>query len=243
MLAEALCDRGHVPVLWWDHPEGACVSDDVDVAVLRSGKEVHFERAIELERRGVRVVNAPRAHRFSLDKWHQAHVFATHDIAHPRTVLGGDDLAGLSEEVVIKPRLGSSGDGVRRARRGAVVSESELAQEFLQAELDHRVTVVGDRCYGWARRYPAAGDFRSNLDKGARMEVSEPPSQQAEELARAATRALGLTLGGVDILTASSGSYVLEVNAATTLWGPSKEATAQILEAFIDELERTPRFH
>ena len=45
--------------------------------------------------------------------------------------------------------------------------------------------------------------------------------------------ALGLLIAGVDLVMTPEGPVVLEVNAATTLWGPSPAATRQIVDAVV----------
>ena len=46
-----------------------------------------------------------------------------------------------------------------------------------------------------------------------------------------AVRALDLEIAGVDLVISEDGPLILEVNAATTLYGPNEDATEAIAEA------------
>ena len=236
VLAEHLLEAGHEPIMWWDHPLGPCVVESPDVVLLRSGLPVQLARARALAARGTRVVNDPDYHAAAADKQLQARRFEEAGLAHPRT--GGPWIPG--EPVVVKPRRGSSGHGVRLGRAGAVMcGPEEIQQAFVEAERELRAIVVGEEVLAWSRRRPAPGDFRANLAQGGTMEPIEQPPEGAEELAVAATRLLGLELAGVDLLVTGEGPLVLEVNAATTLHGPTPAATREVLEA-IERLLRLP---
>jgi ribosomal protein S6--L-glutamate ligase len=160
-------------------------------------------------------------------------VFAAAGVAHPATVLG-PDASCISGAVVVKPRRGGGGAGVRLERTApSGLADDVLVQRFVEGE-EYRVTVVGGRDYGWARKAPAAGDFRGNLARGATMTSCEAPSRAARATAIAAVAALGLDLAGVDLIWGADGATIVEVNAATTLFGPTVDATTAIVGAVCD---------
>ena len=66
------------------------------------------------------------------------------------------------------------------------------------------------------------------------MEEAEPPSTEAHDLALAAVAALDLDVAGVDLIISDAGPCIIEVNAATTLFGPSPAATAATIAAVAD---------
>jgi ribosomal protein S6--L-glutamate ligase len=239
VLAERLLERGYDPVIWWDHPDGALVDCQPDVVLLRSTKGENFARAYALSAAGLRVINDPTSHECARDKWHQAERFVETGIPHPLTKLASMEWNG-SDVVVAKPRIGDSGIGVRRLRKselGRGVTESDLVQEYLAFDHDYRVTVIGDHVLGWALRRPAPGEFRTNLSQGASWEPAAPPSREAEDVALRAVQLLGLDVAGVDLVQSGDGPVIIEVNAATTLVGPSVEATHAILDAVVDLIE------
>ena len=232
-LAEGFSEHGHDVTMWWDHPEGPSLELAPDLVVLRSSVGPQLERARAAQTSGALVVNDPDAHEQSIDKLRQATVFVASGISHPRTVSGMGEFHLLRQPTVIKPRRGSSGVGVRLFTEGDHVAEDELAQEFQDVRADYRVTVVDGQPYGWARRTPKPGEFRSNLAQGATMEEVLAPSRDAANLCCDAVTALGLLIAGVDLVMTPEGPVVLEVNAATTLWGPSPAATRQIVDAVV----------
>lgn len=252
LLAEALLARGHRVVMWWDHPVGPMVPADPGVVALRSSHPVQLARAEVFARMGVPVVNDPVAHRRARDKLHQHEVLGAAGLLVPETTGARTATARWhgNDLVVVKPRVGTSGRSVRRGRWGVMAPEvgpDDLVQRFVDAEVELRATVVRSR-YGsvplvnWSRRRAAPGDFRANLAQGGSMEEYGPVDPAVDEAAVAAVELLGLQVGGVDVLLTSSGPVILEVNAATTLHGPTRVATEHVVAAVCDVLvdESTP---
>ena len=232
ILAERLLDVGHRVAMWWDHPEGPLLPCDPDVVLVRSSIHPLLKRADEFAAKGLTVVNEPEMQRASQDKLFQAHVFSTYGVAHPHSIDPFVTQWDGPSEVVVKPRSGRSGIGVRRGHANALeIKEGEMMQTFVEAVQDFRVTVVDGRDIGWARRTAKAGDFRTNLAQGATMVHAPPPSSQAQELVRLACASLGLRIAGVDVVLTDQGPIVLEVNAVTTLFGPDENSTREILDA------------
>lgn len=183
----------------------------------------------ELAARGTPVINPPRALEIAIDKYLSLAVLAQAGIPVPRTIVAQDE-AGverawqtLGGDCVFKPLFGSQGRGIER-----LSSQESLAafvsaggppdgvlylQEFVPHDgWDARVLLVGDRAYAM-RRVSDAGDWRTNVARGARPERFEPPAPWID-LARRAAAAVGTEIAGVDLLPATDGRLlVLEVNA------------------------------
>ena len=242
-LAEALLRLGHDPVMWWDAPDGPLVKCEPDLVVLRALSGPQRLRAQGFERDGVRVVNRLAPHVAAADKLHQATVFVDHGIAHPQTLSRHGAFVGRA---VVKPRRGSGGDRVREVllpTGWSTVEADELVQPFLEVLADFRVVVVGGEVLSWTKREPAPNDFRTNLSRGATAKPAEAPSRQATELVLGAVAALQLEIAGVDLVITDDGPFVVEVNAATTLYGPSEAATEHIAEQtarYLDSLLMAP---
>ena len=240
-LAEALLSRGHEPVLWWDSPDGPLVACSPGLVVLRSLAGPQRGRAEAFEALGIRVVNSVGPHVAASDKVHQARVFEAFSIAHPAT-LSADDQVPYVGKAVAKPRRGSGGEGVRLVTlpdEWDAVKTDDLVQPFLDIHADYRVVVVGGEAVSWARRRPAPEEFRTNLAQGATAQVVDAVSDEASEVVIAAVAALGLDIAGVDLVVTEQGPVVLEVNAATTLYGPTEAETERIAEltaSYLDAL-------
>lgn len=95
-----------------------------------------------------------------------------------------------------------------------------LVQEYIKeaAGRDIRCLVIGNEVVASIERQAKPGDFRSNLHRGG---TARPVTITAKEreVALRATSALGLEVAGVDILRASRGPLVMEVNASPGLEG------------------------
>ena len=126
--------------------------------------------------------------------------------------------------MVLKRDDSAQGDGVLLLPDAAtaLARMAELAckgvgfqlQEYIAeaAGTDVRVMVLDGEAVAAMRRIARAGEFRANIHLGGRAEAHMPdPAETA--LARAAVDALGLDLGGVDILRTAGGPLLLEVNA------------------------------
>ncbi len=131
--------------------------------------------------------------------------------------------------VVVKPRFGSWGQGVKLLRDARsferhlrdicrepwFVRHGALVQEFVPANAsDLRLVIVGGEVLGAIRRVARPGEWRTNISLGARRQMVVP-SQEARAIALAAVRTVGIDLAGVDLLRRPDGSYVvLELNGA-----------------------------
>ncbi len=150
--------------------------------------------------------------------------------------------------VVIKPVIGSRGEGVVRgdtldgARSAAesllLVGQELLVQEYISESegRDVRVIVCGGRVVCAVRREAPPGRFRSNVQQGGRA-TSFEPSSELSMLAIRATRELGLEVAGVDILESDHGPLVVEVNASPGLRAIEEATGVDVAAHFVGHLE------
>ena len=233
-LGEALIERGHEVVMWWDEPPGECIVQEPEVAFLRAGGERNLARAEVLRARGTRVINEPGAHRAGADKLLAAELLGAAGVPTPLTVR---DPSELNVQVLVaKPRHGSGGSGVlRQPAAEASPVDGTIFQPFLEATDHLRFTVVAGEVVAGERRHLAPQEFRANLAAGASTEGIDPGAEpEAARVAVSATRALGLDLAGVDVVATATGPVVLEVNPATTLWHPDEGARLRVAAALAD---------
>jgi RimK family alpha-L-glutamate ligase len=174
------------------------------------------------------VVNPPRALEAAVDKYLSLAKMQLAGLPVPCTFCCqtvDDAMSGFEQlggDVVVKPLFGSEGRGITRvsdealalrafkllAQMGSVI----YLQEFVPHEgYDVRVLLIGEEAYAVRRSH--SKDWRTNVSRGATCEAIQP-SQRQREMARAAAKAVGATVAGVDILRAPDGKeYVIEVNA------------------------------
>lgn len=143
-----------------------------------------------------------------------------------RSATAPEDVAAAVDEwhdVIVKPSFGLRGMDVERiidpigqvglvrdllARYGTLACQPFHPTEF--GEL--RITVGGEVAAICMLKLPAAGSWRCKTLEGASFERYDPPDELVD-LALRATRAMDMTLAGLDILpTADGGWTVLEVN-------------------------------
>ncbi|WP_276281639.1 MvdC/MvdD family ATP grasp protein [Halorussus caseinilyticus] len=121
---------------------------------------------------------------------------------------------------------------------GSVQFAPVIFQEYVPADADLRVTVVGDETFTAAidagdTSYPV--DFRMAMDE-ARFERFDLP-ESARETVLAFTDRLGLSYAAIDLRYTSDGEFVfLEVNPAGQWLFAERRAGLPITEAFADLL-------
>ena len=203
----------------------------LDIVPTLDACEPGLEVCGTLEHQGVRLLNGPEGLLAAHDKLQTALALERTGIPHPATrhVTDPLDLPTLDPPLVLKPRFGSWGRDVMlcRTRADLAAAAAELptrrwfcAQGVLAQELvplvqrDLRVLVADGRAVGASARVRAPGEWRTNVSLGGHLEPVDPP-EEALRLSVVASEAIGLDFGGVDLLPAPDGSWiVLEVNGA-----------------------------
>ena len=130
----------------------------------------------------------------------------------------------LGYPMVIKEAFGSFGAQVYLAKSrdealGIIKAHESVPlvfQKFISesAGRDIRINVVGHRVVSAMERRSENGDFRSNVTLGGST-LPYTPTEAESALAEAASRALGLDFGGIDILFGENGPLLCEANSNT----------------------------
>ncbi len=151
--------------------------------------------------------------------------------------------------VVIKLLEGTQGKGVVLAET-AKAAESVinafkslkadiLVQEFIKesAGVDLRCFVVGDKVVASIERRAAEGEFRANIHLGGTgHKVKITPTER--KMALAASKVVGLKVSGVDLIRASDGPKVIEVNASPGLEGVEGTTNKDIAGLMFEYIEK-----
>ena len=222
----------------------------LDVRPALDGVEPGLESLDELRSRGVRLLNTPDAILACHDKLATARLLDDAAVPHPRTVHvePGRPLPRLHVPSVVKPRFGSWGQDVQRARpseeHGRILelvagrpwwnAHGAIVQELVaDARRDVRVVVAGDRVVAAAERVAGLDEWRTNVTLGGRVVQTELAPQHAA-LALDAARAVGIDFAGVDLLPQAGGWTVLELNGAVDFDEkyalPGRDPYGEILE-------------
>jgi len=193
---------------------------------------------------GIAIVNPPRTLEIAIDKWLTLDFARRSGLEVPRTICCQDRESALqafeqlNQDVVVKPLFGGEGRGLIR------VNDREMAwrvfstleqiaaviyvQEFVPHRgFDLRILIIGDDVFCVARHSPG-DDWRTNLSRGGKAEAFQPTERQIA-MARAAAKAIGGQIVGVDILPTQDGRDVLlEVNAVPGWRGTAKAINTDI---------------
>jgi ribosomal protein S6--L-glutamate ligase len=226
-----------------DHPQLFYAGKPVaafDAVIPRIGSSMTFYGLAvvrQFEAMGRFCLNRADAIGLSRDKLLAHQTLAKHRIAMPATAVAhsSKDTRHLIELIggaplIVKLINSTQGKGVvlaetSKAAESVVgafqgIDANFLVQHFVaeSAGADIRCIVIGGKVVAAMQRQAATGDFRSNLHLGGTASRIKLAPEERKLAARAA-RSVGLDLAGVDMLRASDGPKVLEVNSSPGLEG------------------------
>ena len=213
-----------------------------------------------IEEHGVPVMNSPRAIERAVDKFYTDALLHEAGVPTPETVvcetvasameavramLGREP--GPGNAVIIKPIFGSMGHGLVHVSDPDVAFRVTKSLEqlrsvfYVQRAVDHggrdiRVFVVGGRVIAAIERRAPAGEWRTNIARGATARAFDLPPDW-EQLALRAASAMGAEYAGVDLLPSREGPvFVLEVNAIPGWEGLQRATGVDVAGAIVEHL-------
>ena len=233
--------------------------DDIDAIIPRIGASVTFYgTAVVRQFEMMKVFTAIESQALvrSRDKLRSLQILARAGVGLPKTVFTNytKDVDHIIESVggtplVLKLLEGTQGLGVVLAEtHNAASSVIEafnglkarvIAQQFIKESggADIRAFVVDGVVVGAMKRQGKEGEFRSNLHRGGTASIIQL-SDDEENTALKAARAMGLCIAGVDMLQSTNGPLVLEVNSSPGLEGIEAATNKDIAREIIRYVER-----
>ena len=190
-------------------------------------------------------------HEYSIDKLTDLLKLSYKGIPIPKTGYSrnfkdfGDIAAKLGYPVIVKLTRSGKGENVykvenvdemdaliTRLRERGRKAKDFILQEFIPYEYDLRCLIVGTSI-NTMRRIPPKGDFRANFSLGGSVELFDL-DKDGQALAKKALAAVGMSVGGVDVLITKDGEkYILEVNHNAGFVGMQKATGADIATIYI----------
>lgn len=235
------------------------VLENVDAIIPRIGSSVTFYGTAvvrQFEMMKVFSVVESQALVRSRDKLRSLQVLSRAGLGMPKTVFSNytKDASEVIASVggaplVIKLLEGTQGLGVVLAEtNNAAESVIEafhglqarvIIQEFIKEAkgADIRAFIVDGNIVGAMKRQGKEGEFRSNLHRGGSAEIIQLTDEE-ENAALKAAKALGLGVCGVDMLQSSRGPLILEVNSSPGLEGIEAATKKDIAKSIIRYIER-----
>lgn len=149
-------------------------------------------------------------------------------------------LEGTQGIGVVLGETEQSAKSVIEAFRGVKVNI--LVQQFIKEAggSDLRCFVIGDKVIASMQRQGAEGEFRSNLHRGGKATMVKTTKEE-RDTARAAAKAMGLNVCGVDLLRSDTGPVVMEVNSSPGLEGIERATGKDIAGMIIEFMEKNAR--
>ncbi|MCG3039817.1 ATP-grasp domain-containing protein [Streptomyces sp. S1A] len=152
-------------------------------------------------------------------------------------------------DIILKPSYGYRGQDVERIRDFG--SQKEVAEDLLARFStvlcqpyypteggEYRISVAGDTTPINMLKLPPAGSWRCKTLEGASFERIDAPDELVDLSVRA-TRVLGMTLSGLDVLPHEGGYMILEVNPVPGFLSVlGAEQHRQVLAGVYDWVER-----
>jgi len=243
------------------HYNGEAI-DGVDAIIPRIGASISFYGAAvvrQFEVMGVYSVNESVAITRSRDKLRASQLLSRKGIGLPVTGFANapgdtDDLLELvgGAPVVIKLLEGTQGVGVvlaetKKAAESVIEAFRGLKANFMVQEFikeaggaDLRCFVVGDKVVAAMIRQGKEGEFRSNLHRGGSAKLVKITPEERRTAVKSA-QVMGLNVAGVDLLRASRGPVVMEVNSSPGLEGIEKATQRDVAGMIIEFIEKNAR--
>lgn len=252
-------DLSECRAAWWRRPLPYTLHDDLDPKVMPFAyTESHEAFAGALALLNATWVNPPHLDERAHHKPLQLATAIQAGLSVPRTLITNDPdearnfIADVGPARTIYKTFLATEEHWRETR---VLRSEELQiidsvrfapvifQEYIVADADVRVTIVGDELFAAAIRSAPDGyslDYRMDME-GATFSPARLPDQVAQMLLNF-MQTLGIVYGAVDLLHTADGEYVfLEVNPAGE-WRFVEERTAQpITSAMANLLVRLDR--
>lgn len=186
---------------------------------------------------------------YAMSKMHDYIVLAKNGVDVPRTRQFSDanQMADFAKELgypcIVKGSHGSEGRHVHKVESEQQLrkklmqyrSGEVMIQEYLDAEIDYRVVVIGYKALPvYVSRKPRADDFRTNFEHNEEV-ISRPLSEAPylQDIAERAARTLRREFSGVDIRCRGNTPLVLEANRRPGFKGFEKSTGYDVAEAFI----------
>lgn len=260
MLIESTKKRG-IPLKLYDAEHNyfrlinAEREEDFEPVILQ--RCISYFRALHLtaflESRGVKVINSFQAAVICGNKALTSITLAKEGMPIPRTMLAFTEEAALKAldelgyPAILKPVIGSWG------RLIAPLKDPDTARAFIEnreymfpiyqvyylqemikkPERDIRCFVIGDRAVAAIYRYPAPGEWKTNVARGGRAEPC-PITGELEEISVKAAKTVGGGVFGVDLLESDKGLLVHEINYTTEFKSTTQVTGVDIPRLIID---------
>jgi ribosomal protein S6--L-glutamate ligase len=233
--------------------------EGVDAVIPRIGSSITFYgTAVVRQFEMMKIFTAVESQALvrSRDKLRSLQILSRAGLGLPKTVFSNysknvkaiiDHVGGAP--VVIKLLEGTQGLGVVLAdNQNSAESILEafnglqarvIVQEFIEEAkgADIRAFIVDGVVVGAMKRQGKEGEFRSNLHRGGSANIIEL-SDEEENAALKAAKALGLGVAGVDLLQSERGPLILEVNSSPGLEGIEAATGKDIAGQIIKYVER-----
>ena len=201
-------------------------------------------------------VNPSNAIANSRDKLRSLQILAEAGMNMPITGFASHtkDIEGVIESVgstplIMKLLQGTQGQGIvlaetRKAAESVMSAFRQLdadimVQEFIKesAGTDIRAFVVGNQVVASMKRIAPDGEFRSNVHRGGTMEDISLTDEE-KQMAVNASKILGLSIAGVDLMRSNRGPLVLEVNSSPGLQGIEASSNIDVARIIISFIQK-----
>lgn len=205
---------------------------------------------------GVHSTTGAAALQMVRDKFRCMQVLAQAGIPMPKTLMvaTSDNLQQLVDymgglPVVVKQLESTHGEGVSLAFSLSelrqildaylYLDDRVIVQEFVEEAqgADIRALVVDGKVVASMRRQAVAGEFRSNLHRGATA-VKVALSAHDKALVEEVAAAMDISVAGVDLLPSARGALVMEVNASPGLEGIEGVTRVNVAGKIVQFLEK-----
>jgi len=217
-------------------------------------KKASSDLLSQIEHQDMFTINTRESMEIAEDKYRTIMRLADSGIPVPLTaVVPGEEAidAGIKKvgskfPIIVKTLAGSKGLGVFIVDRIESLKSTlqaiwkinpnteVLFQEYIEANHDLRIHVLGNKVIAAMKRFKIKRDFRSNFSLGGKVSEVKLTEEQ-EKIALLSAKAVGATWAGVDMMVDKSGkSYIIEVNTSPGTEGIEKATGKSVVKMVLD---------
>ena len=241
------------------HYRGGKVFEGFDAVIPRIRPSMTFYGCAltrQFESMGIHCLNTAGAIAQARDKLRSLQLLLANGIEIPVTgfansPLDTTDLINMvgGAPLIIKLLEGAQGRGVvlaetKKAAESVInafksLHANILVQEFIKeaSGKDLRILVIDGKVVAAIERTATLGEFRANIHMGGTASVVKLTLEE-KKIAIKATKAMGLSVAGVDIIRSEKGPLLLEVNSSPGLEGIESATGKDIASEMISAIEK-----
>lgn len=179
--------------------------DDINFVINRSRD---YKLTEFFESKGIRVFNKSKFCLLGNDKLLAYEFINNLDINYPRIYKDEKEVLEANKKIIVKPKAGHGGEGIKILQDKVLDFEANVYQEFIEDYVgDIRFYVINNEVINSVIRKPKEDSLVSNFTKGGNIEIYNIKNKDKEILNKILEN-IEIDYGGIDFLLLKNGEIL-----------------------------------